>query len=388
YTNLPPGRYSFVVKSRNIYENEGNLATYDFTILSPWHQTTTAYIGFGIAALLLIWFISLAYTYRVRAQRRKLKLIVADRTFEVISQKKEIESQNELLKNQYTEISLQKDEIQEKNTELQQSQEEILSINDKLKELNSLLEKKVEQRTKKIKTTLEELKLTNHQLDTFVYRASHDLKGPISRIHGLTSLAKLESPEGMNFKYYDLIERAALDMQGLLSKLSHAYEIMNKRVVTEKIDIPYLLSEIRELVKFLDNGTKYNFEIEEKLSVQTDKYLLKIVLTNLIENALIFRQRNTELHEVRVSCYEEEDQFCFQIGDNGIGIATELYPKIFEMFFRGSDQSKGSGLGLYIVKTAVEKLKGSIEVSSTQYSYTEFTVKIPLSVSKLRPAEI
>jgi len=377
YTNLPAGDYTFMVKSKNIYDTAGRTATYQFTILPPWYQTTWAYIGFGILSILFVWFVSLAYTYRVRMHRRKLKLIVADRTFEVISQKKEIESQNLLLKDQFKEISKQKDEIQGKNIELQQSQEEILTINEKLKELNQHLEKKVEQRTNKIKSTLIKLKKTNKELDTFIYRASHDLKGPISRIHGLTSLAKLETKDSINTKYYDLIEHAALDMQGLLSKLSHAYEIMNKEVVLETIDIPFLLSEIRNAVKFLDQGTKYSFDIQEKLSLQSDKYLLKIILENVIENALIFRQRNKE-HEISIMCFEENDKFHFQIADNGIGINPDHRNSIFEMFFRGSDQSKGSGLGLYITKLALDKIHGSIEVESTLYQYSKFTITIPV----------
>jgi len=377
YTNLPAGRYTFMVRAKNIYDTVGKTATYEFVILPPWYQTTWAKIGFGLLAILFVWFVSLAYTYRVRMQRRKLKLIVADRTFEVISQKKEIESQNQLLKDQFKEISLQKDEIQNKNKELEQSQHEVLTINDKLKELNTLLEKKVEQRTRKIKATLEKLTKTNKELDTFVYRASHDLKGPISRIHGLTSLGKLESTDDTTKKYYNLIEHAALDMQGLLSKLSNAYEIMNKEVYIEKIDIPSLLNEIRSSVKFLDRGTKYSFDIQEKLTLETDKYLLKIIIENLIENALIFRKTNSE-HHIKIACQEKGNDFIFKIEDNGIGVAEEHINSIYEMFFRGSDQSKGSGLGLHIVKMSLEKLNGTIQVNSSISKYTQFVVTIPL----------
>lgn len=379
YTNLPAGRYTFKVKARNIYDTEGRVASYSFTILPPWYQTKWAYVGYGFIGLLFVWFVSLAYTYRVRMHRRKLKLIVADRTFEVISQKKEIESQNKLLQEQYDEISQQRDLIQKNHEELKASQEEVLSINEKLKELNANLEKKVDQRTQKIKATLEKLKKTNKELDTFVYRASHDLKGPISRIHGLTSLAKLESIDPDSHKYYDMIELAALDMQGLLSKLSNAYEIMNKEVHKEKIDIPYLLSEIREGVKFLDQNTKYSFDIEEKLIVNTDKYLLKIILENLFENALIFRKKlSDQPHEVTIKCYEQDSYFYFQIADNGIGIEEKHFEAIFEMFFRGSDQSRGSGLGLYLVKMALEKLQGAVTLESTLFEYSLFTIKIPL----------
>ncbi|MEQ9659091.1 ATP-binding protein, partial [Fulvivirga sp.] len=379
YNNLSAGSYTFKVKAKNIYDHEGNIARYQFVILAPWYQTSWAYVLFTLGGGMLIWFIVLAYSFRVRQHRKKLKLIVADRTFEVISQKKEIEKQNDLLKEQNEKISHQRDAINEKNQKLELSQEEVLSINKKLQELNALLEKKVEQRTSRIKQTLQQLQQTNAELDTFIYRASHDLKGPISRIHGLTSLAKLESTSPNDRKYYDLIELVAKDMNKLLAKLTQVHEVIHATVDKELIDLPVLISEVRNNINFLDQGgdTKYSFDLKSTLQVKSDPFLLTIVLTNLMENALIFRKNSINDHQITIKADEDKESYYIEVIDNGLGIAESHLNKVFNMFFRGSDQSKGSGLGLYLVKVAVEKLHGEISVTSEPNDKTTFFVKFP-----------
>lgn len=380
YNNLAPGKYTFHVKSKNIYDNIGETAAYTFKILPPWYMTTWAYILFFVVGILLLWAVILIYTYRIRVQRRKLKLLVADRTFEVIIQKKEIEKQNLKLKLQNEEIGRQRDDIEFKNIALQKSQEEILSINERLQELNNSLERKVEKRTEKIKTTLQKLKLTNKELDTFIYRASHDLKGPISRIYGLTSLAKLEGSSNGTTKYLDLIQRVTSEMQGLLSKLTEVHEVVNRKITKENIDLLSVLGDIKESVINLaqsKNDTRLHFKIEGDEHLYSDKTLVKIILDNLIENALIFRKEANESHQVFVETREDVRFNYIMISDNGIGIDPEIKDKVFEMFFRGSEQSKGSGLGLYLVKTAVEKLHGRINVEVNSDNFTVLTVILP-----------
>ena len=322
----------------------------------------------------------MSYSYRVRQQRAKLKLIVADRTFEVLTQKKEIEKQNYLLKEQNEEIAQQRDDINEKNQELEMSQEEILSINDKLQELNSLLEKKVEKRTSKIKSTLLQLQQTNDELDTFIYRASHDLKGPISRIHGLTSLAKLESTSSNDLKYYELIELVAKDMHKLLAKLTQVHEVIHSDIEMEMIDLPVLISDVRNSISFLDKNidTKYSFELESTLQIKTDAFLFSIILTNLMENAVIFKKTTTNsTHQILIKTSQDDENYYLQIRDTGLGISDEHVAKVFNMFFRGSDQSKGSGLGLYLARLAIDKLNGVITVESKLGQYSSFLMTLP-----------
>lgn len=383
YGNLDAGTYVFHVKSKNVYDTIGRVASYRFEILPPWYQTIWANIVFALLAAFGVWLIVMAYSYRIRVQRRKLKLIVADRTFEVLSQKREIESQNKELRYKNEEIKSQRDAIQHKNSELESYQKEILTINQQLNDLNSQLELKVEKRTSKIKTTLKRLQQTNKELDLFIYRASHDLKGPISRVNGLSTLAKLEGVSDSTLRYLELIEDTSKDMERLLSKLTQVHEIFNLTVDRSPVDIPSVFNDVRENVKSYDRGykTKYSFDLKDEERFVSDVRLFRLIVENLVENALIFRKNDQQtanvLHEVKTQTYRKGDDFYIKIYDNGLGIDEENLPKIFEMFYRGSDQSKGSGLGLYLVYLAVEKLHGTIEVKSKRYEYTEFTIILP-----------
>ncbi|ELR70873.1 hypothetical protein C900_03308 [Fulvivirga imtechensis AK7] len=381
YNNLSAGTYTFHVKAKNIYDTEGRIASYEFTILPPWYQTVWAYIGFSILGVLFIWFIALLYTFRVRMQRRRLKLIVADRTYEVIQQKKEIERQKDLLQHQYEEICNQRDSIQQKNRELQVAQNETLSANEALQKLNNHLEKEVEKRTKKIKQTLQQLQNKNKELDTFIYRASHDLKGPISRISGLSTLAKMAVPPDADQNFVALIEETANNMKVLISKLTQVHDLNNAQIRKDSVRIADLVASGRHMLSHLekDGNIEYYLNFSEDLEVSSDKDLLGIIIQNLLENALVFRKPRGVEHQIRIEITVLSEVLTIKIYDTGIGIYPEQIDRVFEMFYKGVNQSIGSGLGLYLVKMTVEKLNGTITVQSKIHEYTEFTVTLPLS---------
>lgn len=379
YNNLSAGTYTFHVKARNIYNTEGSIASYQFTILPPWHQTFWAYILFIIIGFLFIWFVALIYSYRVRMQRRRLKLIVADRTYEVINQKKEIERQRDLLQHQYEEICNQRDSIQQKNRKLQAAQNETIYANEALQKLNTHLEKEVEKRTERIKQTLQQLQNKNKELDTFIYRASHDLKGPISRISGLSTLAKMAVPPDADKSFVELIEVTANNMKVLISKLTQVHDLNNAQIKNERIDIADLLISIRNTLNHLeDESINYTFHFNEDLEVIGDKDLLGIIIQNILENALVFKKPRGLQNNILLEIGSTKESLTIRIYDTGIGILPDQIDRIYDMFYKGANQSIGSGLGLYLVKMTVEKLNGSISVRSKVHEFTEFTVTIPL----------
>jgi len=380
YTNLPAGKYQFKVKSKNLYDTEGAIATYKFEILPPWYQTTWAYILFGFIITGIIWFLMLAYTYRVRQHRKRLKLIVADRTFEVIKQKKVIERQLLKMQNLNEEISQQRDDILEKNQELESSQEEIIAVNNMLQELNHALEARVEKRTAKIKDTIKKLKQTNKDLDTFTYKTSHDLKGPISRLKGILALARYENPEAQSDKYLDLIEKTTKEMDILLEKLTQVHNIYNSVIEYTTIDIPTIFKEVMEKISPLveQSKFKFHFDLKQENELKTDEKMLELILLNLLENALIYSDDEKPQQEIKLSTIREDNTFFLTIEDNGMGIPEKQLPKIFEMFYRGSEKSIGNGLGLYLVKVAVEKIGGQLKCETEEYKFTRFIIKFPL----------
>ncbi|MDH5366022.1 MAG: HAMP domain-containing histidine kinase [Cyclobacteriaceae bacterium] len=272
-------------------------------------------------------------------------------------------------------------EIKKKNEELEQSQKDVIALNNHLIELNSRLEEQVETRNQKITKTIANLKKTNMELESFVYHASHDLKGPISRIKGLSSLAKLMIPDSTDKEYLNLIESSANDMNKLLSKLTNVHELLNTQIVTQDIDVPALLISIKDSLEYINHNkdTDYTFNIKDKLTLNSDENLIRIIIENLVENALIFRKNNSkEVHHINIDMYEKDNMTNIIVRDNGLGIHPDYYESIFKIFFRASDYSKGTGLGLYLVKIAVDLLKGNIIVNSESGKFTEFTIQLPI----------
>ena len=380
YTNLDAGEYVFHVKAKNIYDTESSVASYAFKILPPWYQTTWAYFIFGLLITLLIYIIAVLYAYRIRMQRRRLKLIVADRTFEIISQKREIEQQKDMLTLQFEKISKQKDSIEEKNSELQKAQRETMEANNALQELNMHLEREVEKRTKKIKTTLHQLQLKNKELDTFIYRASHDLEGPISRIGGLSALVKMSLPQSHDPQYVNLIDETAKSMKALIAKLTQVHEIYNAEIVNEPLDLYVVVEEIkRKLADYDEAGeVSYTLKIEPNLNIVSDKAMLSKALSNVIENALIYRKPRSTDHNITIKAKRTGEYIKLKVKDTGVGIDAMHIDKIFTMFYRGAATTQGSGLGLYLTKLAVERLNGKITVKSKLHEYTTFTIYLPL----------
>lgn len=188
------------------------------------------------------------------------------------------------------EISQQRDDILEKNQELESSQDQIIAVNNKLQELNHALEARVEKRTAKIKDTIRKLQQTNKDLDTFTYKTSHDLKGPISRIKGILALARFENPEAKTDKYLDLIEKTTKEMDILLSKLTQVHNIYNSKVEYNTIYIPTIFKEVMEKISPLveQSKFKFQFDLKNENEFKTDEKMLELILLNLLENALIY----------------------------------------------------------------------------------------------------
>lgn len=117
-------------------------------------------------------------------------------------------------------------------------------------------------------------------------------------------------------------------------------------------------------------------QLEDNLTFYSDQNLLKIILKNLIENSLIFSDISRDI-TVKVSARKKRSSIYLCVEDNGEGIESDIRPRIFDLFYRGSQKSKGNGLGLYLVKKAVEKLNGSIELESEVNKCTKFTIILP-----------
>jgi signal transduction histidine kinase len=161
-----------------------------------------------------------------------------------------------------------------------------------------------------------------------------------------------------------------------------AYSRNNRtEIAFEPVRIKPIVDDVINNLRYLDTS---EYKINELIHVQdgsvfpSDRNRLQIILNNLLANAIRYRHPARK-PQVFVESKLDGSQVEITVSDNGLGINDQHIDKIFDMFYRTSDTSAGSGLGLYIVKETIKKLNGSIEVSSRVNEGTTFKVILPLN---------
>ncbi|NJN41069.1 MAG: HAMP domain-containing histidine kinase [Flammeovirgaceae bacterium] len=162
------------------------------------------------------------------------------------------------------------------------------------------------------------------------------------------------------------------------------YSRNNRVAVHEEVVVVHdLVHEVWESLRYGPEADQITLEcnFERTLSVRTDRERIKIILSNLISNALRYHDLEKTNRYVKVNAYSKDKSFILEIEDNGQGIEDEHKSRVFDMFFRANEKSIGSGLGLYIVKEALEKISGIIQVNSRIKEGSVFTIRLPFKVS-------
>lgn len=255
---------------------------------------------------------------------------------------------------------------------LRRQREALRVANEEITTINENLEAIVVKRT----LSLEE---SNRELDTFLYRASHDLRSPISSILGLCHL-------GEKMTTTELVERVkavVVKMDRMLKKLIETSEISQEAQKVTAFCVRGAIDEVqtRLATEIAASGVEFHIDCQDSVQLRSSAPLIKTILSNIVENALYFsRLRNVEHARVEVKAATEGNTVTLSVYDNGVGIDDGVRPDVFNMFFIGHESSKGSGLGLYVARKAVQALEGRIEVASESGRYTRFTIVLPKSV--------
>lgn len=245
-------------------------------------------------------------------------------------------------------------------------------------ELNKVLEQKVNERTDEIQHQKAVIEDKKKDLDTLIYRASHDLKGPLKTIMGLSNLG--QNDPGNEKEYFARIESSVKKLDQTISSLININKINNTELSFEKISIADAIHTSVEAFK--QQKDFEHFKVITEISFLSDFYsspqIVHSVFQNLIENAFKYRNPNTDSPMLKLKGEVNEDFLEIQFIDNGIGIPAEYINKVFEMFFRADSHNKnGMGLGLYLSKISLNKLGGSIKIESQEGFGSIFTIKIP-----------
>ena len=255
--------------------------------------------------------------------------------------------------------------------------------------LNRLSEDELVHKEKLAKLKNEQLQKANEGLDRLVYSVSHDLRSPLNSILGLINLVE-ESNDPEELKNYFEMIRERINSQNNYIKQIIDYS-MNSRteVYTEEIELKRLVDEVVDSLRFSADakGIDFRRQIDDCAILTSDRICLSIVLNNLVGNAIKYHDLSKSHPFIEIGY--SKDQNMIYVRDNGTGIRPEHKQKIFDLFYRGSDRSGGSGLGLFIIKQALEKMKAKIEVESVHGEGSRFTVYLnaPLETAELIEAQ-
>ena len=226
----------------------------------------------------------------------------------------------------------------------------------------------------------ENLKKINNELETLMYRISHDLKGPVASIMGLINIGRMDFKEDAFQQYLGMLDKSTVQLKNTLDELLNLSRIKQGQIMPEEVALGDVIRDIMDGLKYNEGFGEVDLYLDfnDSHKVYNDRRLLTSIFQNLLENAIKYRsQARNRKSWVLITAKREENELFVQVIDNGQGISEKLQDKVFDMFYRAHEFSSGSGLGLYIVKNAIEKIHGSIMLESKKEEGCRFDVIVP-----------
>jgi PAS domain S-box-containing protein len=228
---------------------------------------------------------------------------------------------------------------------------------------------------------------SNQQMDQVLYKTTHDLKAPLKSTLGLINLAE-QAAHGEKDQYIAMIRKSLLKLESFIDDMNDFFRNDKLALQRDFIDMEEMLDEeLDNLRNFRQTGhAKIHVNVGGSSDFYSDSIRVKTIVTNILSNAIKYSDPKKREPFIRINVLLDEDFCQIRIEDNGIGIEQQYVDKIFDLFFRATDRSQGTGLGLFIVKDTIQKLKGTIEVHSTLGQGTTFLIGIPNQINQ--PVEV
>ena len=237
-----------------------------------------------------------------------------------------------------------------------------------------------------LKSNNKELLKTNEELKRFAYSASHDLKAPVKTMLGILKLAKKEVDA--DNELLKLLGESVKKLDYFINNIIDYYKNTSSEKLYSEIDFNKIIDSFKEEAQ--NSKNHYLEDIDLTVSITensrfiSDEFRLNVIISYLLSNAIKYQKKEEPNKKISISIISSTKTVKIKITDNGIGIADKYKENIYKMFFRGTTQSKGSGIGLYIVKETINKLNGSIEVVSKENEGTSFEIELPNELTMVK----
>jgi signal transduction histidine kinase len=224
----------------------------------------------------------------------------------------------------------------------------------------------------------ESLSKLNKELDQLVYSMSHQTAGPIKSLLGLINLYRSDHDQMPLDDFLKMQHKVVRKLDAQITGVIYYSENLRAPLKISEFDLPTLIED--EIIEFkgksICKGAEITFTPGECKTIRTDRMRLKAVIDCLLNNAVLYHEKEQQHKKVNISCDCDEEGFYVAIEDNGIGIAPENQERIFDMFEKLNHISSGPGLGLYNVKEILNRLKGDISVDSEVGKGSVFKVMV------------
>ena len=437
YTNLSSGEYEFQFRAR-LGSKIGSHDSVYFKVTPPWYSTVWAIIIFLVFIILIVVGVARLYYWRLSKQKWELKKLVGLQTKELVMEREKLqtalleldklslvarESVNgvkivdtngsiEWVNEGFTRLtgltiddlnmeygngngvkhSIALDQcIQEQRPVTMDS--ELNDINggtvpvtstyspifDQQGNVTKIVVIDTDIRNQKAKET--ELRMANQELETFVQRASHDLKNPIGIIKSVIStIEKSTYNTDLNIGI-SKIKSSALKLEKLLQDLLLIAKVQNEDSLKEEVNVLNIVSILIEDFKSIPKYKTVNVTVKvDEGSFYSSGVLIQFIMQNLLENAFKYQNWNRRDNKIEVKLNLNGQFACIQVFDNGLGIDKSIRHQVTGMFYRGNTESDGTGLGLYIVELSVKKPNGILKIDTDELNQTVVSVTIPVNL--------
>lgn len=301
-------------------------------------------------------------------------------TFMIVYIKRQFKSEQSIIRFQNQELESVNQEIQMQNDMLKKQRSEIIKQHNDIEQAAEEVRQKNRALKLVAETRSQELVKLNQELDTLFYRSSHDFRGPLTTLMGLIEVSRLkEDPDAIK-EILGRVKTTARQMDTMLNKFMMLSEISRQ----DSIQSEYTLNEIFDTLYLKIMIANPEAILNKKVIIRNynerdgRNRLIEMVLYNLVENSITYSKKDQPAI-VDLEVIEEDGVININVRDKGMGIPKKYRNKVFDMYFRGNEYSQGSGLGLYVVKKAVEALKGELVLDSKLHKRTEITVTFPVT---------